>query len=271
MPRAARKKKSQPKEPHPAPPGHAARADPAHAAAGRRFGGALAGAATAFLDRQPDRRGRYRGGHVPGPGGRLGARPGPKAAVAKASALLRDAREAAGLTLDDLGAALDLKDPSFMALVESGKVGLPFEMILRMATLLGRNDPITFVLQLTRSYNPRVLEIAGGSGRRKAAACRPAANASSPTSTAATPRRANFPTTTLPLRWPLPPRPSKALWCSWAWPRRPAPVSPPELPRAASARLAVIFVLASQATALDFGQGREAVEMRRSAKPWSPE
>jgi transcriptional regulator with XRE-family HTH domain len=83
-------------------------------------------------------------------------RPGPKAAVAKASALLRDAREAAGLTLDDLGNALDLKDPTFMALVESGKVGLPFEMILRMATILGRNDPVTFVLQLTRSYNPRV-------------------------------------------------------------------------------------------------------------------
>jgi transcriptional regulator with XRE-family HTH domain len=83
-------------------------------------------------------------------------RPGPKAAVAKASALLKDAREAAGLTLDDLGAALDLKDPSFMALVESGKVGLPFDLILRMATILGRNDPITFILQLTRSYNPRV-------------------------------------------------------------------------------------------------------------------
>ncbi len=83
-------------------------------------------------------------------------RPGPKAAVAKAAALLRDAREAAGLTLDDLGAALDLKDPSFMALVESGKVGLPFDLILRLATILGRNDPVTFVLQLTRSYNPRV-------------------------------------------------------------------------------------------------------------------
>jgi len=83
-------------------------------------------------------------------------RPGPKAAVAKAAALVRDAREAAGLTLDDLGTALDLKDPSFMAMVESGKVGLPFEMILRMATILGRNDPVTFILQLTRSYNPRV-------------------------------------------------------------------------------------------------------------------
>jgi transcriptional regulator with XRE-family HTH domain len=91
-------------------------------------------------------------------------RPGPKAAVAKAAALVRDAREAAGLTLDDLGAALDLKDPTFMALVESGKVGLPFEMILRLATILGRNDPITFILQLTRSYNPRVwksLEVLG--------------------------------------------------------------------------------------------------------------
>ena len=83
-------------------------------------------------------------------------RPGPKAAVAKAAALVRDAREAAGLTLDDLGAALDLKDPSFMALVESGKVGLPFDLILRLATILGRNDPVTFILQLTRSYNPRV-------------------------------------------------------------------------------------------------------------------
>ncbi len=83
-------------------------------------------------------------------------RPGPKAAVAKAAALLRDARQAAGLTLDELGEALELKDPSFMALVESGKVGLPFELILRIATVLGRNDPVTLVLQLTRSFNPRV-------------------------------------------------------------------------------------------------------------------
>jgi hypothetical protein len=37
-------------------------------------------------------------------------------------------------------------------------------MILRLATILGRNDPITFILQLTRSYNPRVwksLEVLG--------------------------------------------------------------------------------------------------------------
>lgn len=83
-------------------------------------------------------------------------RPGPKAAVEKAAALLREARQSAGMSLDELGEALEVQDPSFMALVESGKIGLPFDMILRLATLLGRNDPITFVLQLTRSYNPRV-------------------------------------------------------------------------------------------------------------------
>jgi len=81
-------------------------------------------------------------------------KPGPKAAVSKAAALLRDLREAAGLTVDDLGRALELDDPSFMGLVESGKVGLPFDVILRLAAVLGRNDPIGFILQMTRSYNP---------------------------------------------------------------------------------------------------------------------
>lgn len=82
-------------------------------------------------------------------------KPGPKAAVTKAAALLRDLREAAGLTVDDLGRLLELDDPSFMGLVESGKVGLPFDVILRLAAVLGRNDPIGFILQMTRSYNPR--------------------------------------------------------------------------------------------------------------------
>ena len=82
-------------------------------------------------------------------------RPGPKAAVAKAASLLRDLRQAAGLTIDDLGRALELEDPSFMGLVESGKVGLPFDLILRLAAVLGRNDPVGFILQMTRSYNPK--------------------------------------------------------------------------------------------------------------------
>lgn len=83
-------------------------------------------------------------------------RPGTKAAVAKGAALLRDLRQAAGLTLDDLGRALEVDDPSFMGLVEKGKVGLPFELILRLTAVLGRNDPVGFALHVTRAYNPQM-------------------------------------------------------------------------------------------------------------------
>ena len=83
-------------------------------------------------------------------------RPGPKAAVEKGAALLRDLRQAAGLTLDDLGRALEVDDPAVLSLAENGKVGLPFELILRLTAVLGRNDPVGFVLQMTRGYNPRM-------------------------------------------------------------------------------------------------------------------
>jgi plasmid maintenance system antidote protein VapI len=83
-------------------------------------------------------------------------RPGTKAAVAKGAALLRDLRQAADLTLDDLGRALEVDDPSFMGLVEAGKVGLPLELILRLTAVLGRNDPVGFALQMTRAYNPKM-------------------------------------------------------------------------------------------------------------------
>ena len=91
-------------------------------------------------------------------------RPGPKAAVEKAAVLLRDLRQAAGLSLDDLGRALELDNPSLLGLVESGKVGLPFELILRLTSVLGRNDPVGFLLQMTRAYNPGMWRALEGVG-----------------------------------------------------------------------------------------------------------
>jgi len=41
---------------------------------------------------------------------------------------------------------------------------MPFELILRAASVMGRKDPITFIMQLTRAYNPdtwKTLEILG--------------------------------------------------------------------------------------------------------------
>ncbi len=81
-------------------------------------------------------------------------KPEQRGALEKAGTVLRGMREAAGLTVTEVGEAINLKDPALLELVENGKVALPFEIILRLASVLGRNDPISFVMRFTRSYNP---------------------------------------------------------------------------------------------------------------------
>jgi transcriptional regulator with XRE-family HTH domain len=75
---------------------------------------------------------------------------------AKAGAVLRKMREAAGLSVAEVGAAINLGDPALLDLAENGRMALPFEIILRLASVLGRNDPLSFVMRFTRSYNPEV-------------------------------------------------------------------------------------------------------------------
>ena len=83
-------------------------------------------------------------------------KPEQRMALEKTGQVLRGMREAAGLSLKEVGEAINLKDPALLDLVENGKVALPFEIILRLASVLGRNDPISFVMRFTRSYNPEV-------------------------------------------------------------------------------------------------------------------
>ena len=72
----------------------------------------------------------------------------------KTGAALRRLREAAGLTITEVGAAINLKDPSLIEAWENGRVAVPFELILRLAAVLGRNDPVGFVMKFTRNSNP---------------------------------------------------------------------------------------------------------------------
>jgi len=91
-------------------------------------------------------------------------RPTQRAALERAGAMLRGFREAAGLSLREVGAAIDLNDPALLEAAERGKIGLPFEIILRLAAVLGKNDPVSFVMKLTRTQNPalwRTLEDLG--------------------------------------------------------------------------------------------------------------
>lgn len=82
--------------------------------------------------------------------------PKKKAAIEKAGALLRGARKAAGVTMQELSAAIDLSDPKLLEEAERGRAALPFEVVLRLAAVLGRKDPLTFALDLTRAYSPQL-------------------------------------------------------------------------------------------------------------------
>ncbi len=80
--------------------------------------------------------------------------PKKKAAVASAGRQLRQWREAAGLTLGEVSNAVGLGDSQLIEQAEGGMVSLPFEVVLRLAAVLGRRDPVPVVMALTRQYNP---------------------------------------------------------------------------------------------------------------------
>lgn len=72
---------------------------------------------------------------------------------------LHDVRELAGLTIKDLSDALDLKDASLLEAAEAGTATLPFELILRLASLVARHDPVPFVIRMLRTYNPEAWQV----------------------------------------------------------------------------------------------------------------
>lgn len=60
------------------------------------------------------------------------------------------------MTAADIAKALDLRDKSVWEAIEDGREVLSVELILRLASLLARNDPLPFVLRMARTYQPRL-------------------------------------------------------------------------------------------------------------------
>jgi len=77
----------------------------------------------------------------------------------EAGAYLREMREVAGLTRDELSEAVELTDHSFLGAVESGTASLSFELVLRLAAVLARHDPVPFISRLVRSSNPLLWQL----------------------------------------------------------------------------------------------------------------
>jgi len=74
----------------------------------------------------------------------------------EAGKYVRELRELAGLTISDLARALELSDSSYLEAVEAGTATLSFDLVLRVAAIVARNDPLPTILKLTRTSNPGV-------------------------------------------------------------------------------------------------------------------
>lgn len=74
----------------------------------------------------------------------------------RAGEAIRDARQVAGLTVDELGDALDLEDKTLLKAIEQGSATVSFDLILRLTSLLARHDPIPFFISIIRGFNPQI-------------------------------------------------------------------------------------------------------------------
>lgn len=74
--------------------------------------------------------------------------------MGRAGAYLKDLREVAELTVNDLAAALQLDSPELLNAIEEGRSPANLEMLYRLASFHARNDPTGFVLDYSREYAP---------------------------------------------------------------------------------------------------------------------
>lgn len=77
----------------------------------------------------------------------------------EAGLALKDLRNLAGMTQNEVSDALKLKDTSLLKAVEDGTATLSFELILRIAALYSRHDPIPFIIKYTRTYSPAIWKL----------------------------------------------------------------------------------------------------------------
>ncbi len=75
-------------------------------------------------------------------------------AMAEAGHFLQDARETAGMSLQEMAESLGLSSDAELRDIESGKTLMPLEMMLRATSLIARHDPIPFLIKFMRTYNP---------------------------------------------------------------------------------------------------------------------
>lgn len=79
--------------------------------------------------------------------------------MGKAGTVLKDMRETAGLSLEELSSIIKADNPGILKRIEEGQAALPIDLMLRLASLYSRNDPLPFIIRFSHTYHPRLSKL----------------------------------------------------------------------------------------------------------------
>jgi len=85
----------------------------------------------------------------------------------KAGRYLKDLREVAGLTVEDLGKAIDYENLDLLKAIEEGRSPINLDILFRLASFYSRNDPITFMMDFSKTYAPWLWQMLRFTGLEK--------------------------------------------------------------------------------------------------------
>lgn len=85
----------------------------------------------------------------------------------KAGRYLKDLREVAGLTVEDLGKAIEYENLDLLKAIEEGRSPITLDILFRLASFYSRNDPITFMMDFSKAYAPWLWQMLRFTGLEK--------------------------------------------------------------------------------------------------------
>lgn len=87
--------------------------------------------------------------------------------MGKSGRYLKDLREVAGLSVEELARTIKMDNPDTLKAIEEGRSPLNLDILYRLASFHARHDPLGFMLKFSREHAPLLWQILKLSGMDK--------------------------------------------------------------------------------------------------------
>lgn len=87
--------------------------------------------------------------------------------MGKSGRYLKDLREVAGLSVEELASTIKMDNPDTLKAIEEGRSPLNLDILYRLASFHARHDPLGFMLKFSREHAPLLWQILKLSGMDK--------------------------------------------------------------------------------------------------------